>query len=772
LFPLNLVQFWESNLRLIILQDKMEFDRPFMPGYQSSETLPLSRYLPPLPAGMVQTWLTQNIPAGEWILDPLGSAPLAAIEAARAGYRVLVASNNPVSSFLLELMASAPAKADFQAALAEIASVRRGEERLETYLQSLYLTECDNCNQEVSAQFFLWKRDEKEPYARFYHCPQCGDEGERPITPSDIHRLTMLGSDQLHRSRALGRVSIEKDLAHARASEALNVYLPRPLDFLLTLINKIDGLNTIAQRKQLLYALALIAADEGSTLWPWPGGRTRPRQINTPPQFKEANLWNVIEAAVKNWDGPAEKITVTHWPQLPPQDGGICLFPGRLKALLPLPEDLAVRAAVTIVPRPNQAYWTLSALWSGWLWGREAVLPLKSALERRRYDWQWHANALQGMLKILHKHAHPDLPLLGIIPELSPGFFTAVFVAAQSAGFALDGIALRAENSIAQATWQAYKSPAANRASSIETTIREAVRSHLVARNEPAPYLNLHAAAVISMTQPHTATSPALSDPGEMVGMIQNKIQQIFAENNFARRCEKEIQKNDSGLWCLLETPDPQIMPLSDQIEMGVVRYLDKHPSTSLEQLDAAMCSQFLGLRTPPLSLLQICLDSYAEPVPQSPGYWQLKPREKPALRQQDIQTMRGKLVDLGQRLDYQIEGENPLRWQTEDGETAYMFFLFASSMIGRFVYSPPAIPVNKCILVLPGSRANLLTYKLRRDPRLAEAAGSGWRFLKFRHVSRLGEIAELDRAHFDAVLAQDPVSWEEPVQMSMFDDI
>jgi hypothetical protein len=112
---------------------------------------------------------------------------------------------------------------------------------------------------------------------------------------------------------------------------------------------------------------------------------------------------------------------------------------------------------------------------------------------------------------------------------------------------------------------------------------------------------------------------------------------------------------------------------------------------------------QFQGLRTPALSFLQACLESYAEPLPQSPGFWQLKPREKPALRQQDIQTMREKLVELGQRLNYQIEGENPLRWQAENGETAYMFFLFASSMIGRFVYSPPAIPMNKMHLGAAG---------------------------------------------------------------------
>jgi hypothetical protein len=156
----------------------------------------------------------------------------------------------------------------------------------------------------------LWKRDEKEPYARVYLCPHCGDEGERLITGADTHRLTQLGSDQLHRSRALGRVSIEKDLAHARASEALSIYLPRPLDYLLTFINKIEGITSNSARKQLLYALALMAADEGSTLWPWPGGRTRPRQINTPPQFREANLWSVIESIGKELGWTCRKNTI------------------------------------------------------------------------------------------------------------------------------------------------------------------------------------------------------------------------------------------------------------------------------------------------------------------------------------------------------------------------------------------------------------------------------------------------------------------------------
>jgi hypothetical protein len=34
------------------------------------------------------------------------------------------------------------------------------------------------------------------------------------------------------------------------------------------------------------------------------------------------------------------------------------------------------------------------------------------------------------------------------------------------------------------------------------------------------------------------------------------------------------------GAW--LKHPDNQTMPLADQIEMSVVRYLDRHPNTSL----------------------------------------------------------------------------------------------------------------------------------------------------------------------------------------------
>ena len=63
----------------------MILDLPFTPGAALPPVLPLGRYLPPVPAGMVAGWLQQQAAPGDWVLDPLGSTPQLALEAARAG---------------------------------------------------------------------------------------------------------------------------------------------------------------------------------------------------------------------------------------------------------------------------------------------------------------------------------------------------------------------------------------------------------------------------------------------------------------------------------------------------------------------------------------------------------------------------------------------------------------------------------------------------------------------------------------------------------------
>ena len=135
----------------------------------------MARFLPPLEDGVISAWLRDNIEPGGWILDPFGTAPRLSLEAARAGYRVLVAANNPITRFILEMGTASLPEAEFKAAIADLAVSRKGEERLEDHLQALYLTTCTSCEKEVPAQAFLWRKGEDAPYGRIFECKECGE---------------------------------------------------------------------------------------------------------------------------------------------------------------------------------------------------------------------------------------------------------------------------------------------------------------------------------------------------------------------------------------------------------------------------------------------------------------------------------------------------------------------------------------------------------------------------------------------------------------------
>src|SRR5215207_1454116 len=112
--------------------------QPYIPGLVPAEPGPLSRFMPPLEDGVVSSWLSHHVPISAWLLDPFGFSPRLVLEAARAGYRVLVTINNPITRFLLEVFANPPSEAEFKAAFAELESAKKADERLGVHLKSLY----------------------------------------------------------------------------------------------------------------------------------------------------------------------------------------------------------------------------------------------------------------------------------------------------------------------------------------------------------------------------------------------------------------------------------------------------------------------------------------------------------------------------------------------------------------------------------------------------------------------------------------------------------
>ncbi len=110
--------------------------------------------------------------------------------------------------------------------------------------------------------------------------------------------------------------------------------------------------------------------------------------------------------------------------------------------------------------------------------------------------------------------------------------------------------------------------------------------------------------------------------------------------------------------------------------------------------------------------------------------------------------------------MGYKAEGNNPVTWLDEQGRLAYAFYPLASGIIAQFISSNP-YPPGKSIIVLPGSRANLVSFKLHHDPLLSQTVAEGWRFLKFRHLRQLAGSLLPDRAIWDEQLNGDPLDYK-----------
>ncbi len=749
--------------------------QPYIPGLSPADPGPLSRFTPPLEEGVVAAWLPPHATAGSWLLDPFGFSPRLVLEAARSGYRVLVTVNNPITRFILEMSANPPSESDFKAALADLAVVKKGEERLAAHLQSLYVTTCEKCEQEIYAESFLWRKGEDVPYARLYKCPHCEDSGEHAVTQDDIERAKKIAAtDGLHRSRAFERVVALDDEDRIYAEEAIEHYLPRPLYFLTTVTNRMDSLSLTPERKRALTAMILLACDAGNTLWGYPSERSRPKQLNIPNQFREHNLWMMLERGLSLWTETGSDVVVEAWPRKIPESGGICIYEGRLKDLAhEVKKEIPIAAVVGSVPRPNQAFWTLSALWAGWLWGREAVEPYKLALRRRRYDWAWNATALNAAFSHLFELLPLGTPFFGLLPEAEPPFLTSALTAASAAGFDLQSLALRTEHDPIQILWTRGEHLKREANEQNMDDVREAIQSHLTERGEPASYLHVHAAGLMELAKVH-ALKQKNQEFDEAVRATQSLIQKALSgDEHFVHYSTGESV--DTGMWGISpqqgqeHRAPTELDSLSDRIEVAIVTFLQKNPDSIYLEIEDDLYPRFPGLLTPSKGMIYAVLTSYAE---KDKSAWKLRPEDVANARRNELNTIIAMIEAVGTRLKYTTrkDGKNYL-WETTAGDSGgskivHAFYVLASALIGRAIAETP-YPPEQAIIVIPGGRAGLVAYKAQRDPSLATRM-KDCQLVKYRLLRTLFEVPVLTRETFEEQTASDPLE-KSKSQMMMF---
>ena len=740
---------------------------PFIPGYPPASPRLLGRFLPPVADGVAVHYIEQHSQPNDLVIDPFGQSPRAALEALRLGRRVLVANFNPVSRLALSLAARPPTEAELRSALTALADMRKDDARLEDHLLGFYHTTCAACGSSTSADAFDWDAEAGVPVEKTYSCQKCGDFPQHAPTDDADRALAQRFTRSLDYFLLLDRVAARGDPDRDHAEEALAVYPPRTLAALAATLVKLDQLDPPAEVRRLLCGLLVTAFDLTCAL-----AQDRPKTLVLPRRYREHNFWRAVEKGIgllADLPAPSRSLTL---PELLAQadQPGIYAHAGPARDVVASLPPGCCPLFISAIPRPNQAYWTLSALWAAWLWGRETASTLRSVLRRRRYDWSWHATALHRTLADILPALAPAGKMVGLVAEAEPGFTACLLAAADRAGYVLTGTALRADTAEALFVWE--KAPAAAPALSsaflehtVKETARQAAAETLHARGEPSRWITVHFGAWRGLAEKRLLA--ALSE--DPLGVVNRWLEPVFRDpQHFQRLDAEQDDELATGMWYLPEDGEAApVLPLADRVEARVLQLLSSGEPVDEHDLVRAVYSSLTGVHTPGRGLVLACLNSYAEKV--EPDKWRLRPEDASAARTKELESIQAELRALAVRHGYTAAGANPLEWR-EAEQAIYLFAVITSAVFSGHVLGP-RLPARKRFLVLPGGRAGLVAFKLRRDPRLRAAMINGnWIILKFRQVRRMAGDTQLTRATLEPAFSADPL--EEAKQLALISNL
>ncbi|MDW7991446.1 MAG: hypothetical protein RMK65_04750 [Anaerolineae bacterium] len=730
----------------------------FFPGEPQAPEGPLARYRPPVlataAAHHIRTWTEP----GALVLDLFCQGPAFIREALLAGRRAIGANANPVGLLIASLELE-PTPPDLRVAL-----TRLGDTLKETpgkrpvplfrHILAFYRARCPTCRAEGTAEWFAWDRETRVPYAKAVRCPRCGPAQEGPTDEEDLVLARRFEPRGLAYHYLLDRAAPLGNPVRERAGELVDLYTPRNLTALMDILIRAEGMSADRPLRAALQGLLLEAMDRAAGLDPHGESRPRPRMLRLPGRFLERNVWFLLEEELER------RLARTPPPPVRRASSLQDLLSGTGPAyfLLPaaardLPRHLPPGSVSLILadpPRPDGVFWALSALWSNWLWDTPISQALRPLLGRRRFDWDWHQEALQVALAAVAPLLAPDGHLVLLFAERNEDLVAAVSLAASAAGYDLVGWGASPEVGC-QLVWRRRRetSPPAP-LDTVSGLAAEALRECLRQRAEPSHRFVLHTAVYADLARRRAY--------GPFSGIVH-------AVREGWESLDLELLDEDF-LWLpSLESGPGAEVPLADRVEERVWSLLAEGSPQETEALMAALYGEFGGPLTPDPSLVYLCLQSYGETDGRT---WRLREEDVPDRRREEIEALRRDLEALGRRLHFRLgRGRGwDLRWR-EKGRDVYLFRFSPTASLG--VLRTVRVPAGaRPCLVIPGGRAELLAAKLRRDPRLARAVWeTGWQLVKFRHLRRLAAEAT-SRRMFEVMLGLDPVVGPRGVQIRL----
>lgn len=757
----------------------------FIPGKLAPPTGPLARYRPAQPRGAVEAYVRGLSEPGDLVVDLFCQGPQIVREAVEAGRRALGISVNPLLLLIARLGLGQCEAHSLNAAFTYLADERKGDVPLRHYLNDRYRSPCPTCEATGVAEWLAWEREGDRPFWKAVRCPRCDGAQEGPAVEADVKTAHQAPPRGLAYYYALDRVAPRGHPGRERAAQLLELYTPRNLSALMDLAMRLDGLDADQAVKLALTGALLDCFDRGSSLDPYGEERARPRTLRVPAHYIERNVWLSFE------DGVSCSSAVGACAPVQRVDDADALLAGEAEgytlishAARDVRQRLPAQIAALIFvdpPRPDGVFWALSALWAGWLWETPAALALRPYLRRRRFDWDWHGRVLKAALRAAGPLLAPGGYLITLSCNPEKALLASTCVSASGSGYTLAGWGYEPDVGY-RLIWRWTPDAATgerladdvnleNLAHDLSQAAGEAAIHILHRRAEPTETTTLTGGVYGDLTERGALarTAASLERAGKQRHALSFVMDAIDDGLDAAPLVDIASEK-EARFW--LAAPRRTDEPLADRVERAVWELLAHQSPWPINALIQAIYARFPGQLTPDLALALTCIDSYGAAEGETV---RLRPEDAPLQRNAELDRVRESLVILGERLGFKpVRGGSwDVRWldRKADGREQYVFDVTAEVSLGDYLFAGRTVDEGaQRRLVIPGGRAALVDFKLRRDPRLPRLVEAGqWQFIKFRHLRRLLAQPDLDRYAFQTVSGLDPIVEQEAAQIPLF---
>ncbi|NIN68772.1 MAG: hypothetical protein GTO63_29615 [Anaerolineae bacterium] len=791
----------------------------FIPDKPNEEQIPLERYLQPLPRNVVAAYVVECTNPGNLVMDPFPQRGTLLVEAAASGRRGIAASFNPVRTLLVHGILTLPSPHEIDAATVRLGdSLKRGIP-LREHINQLYASSCHHCARPLVVDYFLWHGEDDRPVEKYYHCTHCDAEGRFPVEDTDLTVLDSVEKQGVHYWYLLERLAQPHEPERKLAEELLNLYTPRNLYALTDLSMKIETLFVDSPLQNALQLILVQCFDTCSKLGASPLPRPTVLHLRPPTRFMERNVWHAFEEAYRlvrllSPSGPMAVTTDTE-SLVGEAEAEVSVINEPLHRVAARLPPSSVSLVVAAPPPYYRPFWTLSYLWSGWLWGREKATLLKPLLRRKMMGWSWYRRSLGAALKTLHRPLRPQGSMIFILERASLTHINNVILAAVGAAFKLRRILYQPEDvhppeEPMQGVDGAYRltftrddgpgqdlddlSPGAVALALQEAALR-AARELLRERGEALHFGWLHSAIYQRWSRDGLLTQALalgerVSMPDFLDEQMESALQEALAREVLELLPKDADEASGAVLWWLKAKGYPP-RPLGDRLERAVYQILTDRRDCSHEGLCDDVYSRFPGIFTPPPGLVQACIDSYAQRDDAS-DKCNLRPEEEAtSLAEERVEGLK-LLMQVGQRLGYQVSlskrrvpqlstGTDPISrvrlprgldvsWDSEWAGLHTFAFKQTTRFGDILSHGGQDHSESHRYILIADRRLDLLRFRIESEFLLRRALNEGeWQFIKLKHLRDLGTKKHLDRPDLDQIIGLEPLIERPEAQLPLF---